>query len=266
MSLLEFQQALSKLVLSPEFRALVREDATQALAVFDLTALEQRRLAAVARTRGIALGTMLHRARRLTTLANTLPRTCIVLAQDFDRMVEAYWQAHPPQNLYHEQEAARFGAFVLALLREGDLQNELLEEVVQMELSVLTLANTSQNTTSQHANISAPTTTFPYLEPRYRIAFFRHDPEPLLTALDKGVVPQHVQQGYYCLLLSRSANGQLQLQQINPHMGAILAACTGQHSMTLLCNQFSLTAENFAALAAHGYIVLRGSRQSAARP
>jgi hypothetical protein len=259
MSLLEFQQALSKLVLSTEFRTQVATDATRALAALDLTPLERRRLAAIANMRGVALGAMLHRARRLTTLANTLPRTCIVLAQDFDQVVEAYWQAHPPENLYHEREARRFGAFVLAQLQQGELQNEILAETVQMELAVLSLVHAPQSELAPDTPIGDADTTFPYLHPRYRIAFFRHDPEMLLLALDQGQAPQHVQRGEYCLLLSRSPSGQLQLQQINPYLGMILTACDGQHSVAAVCTQFSLAIDNIASLAAQNYICFRST-------
>jgi hypothetical protein len=258
MSLRGFQQALAELVMSLEFCSAVKADPQQALAGFELSPIERERLVALARAPGLKIGTMIHRSFRLSILANFLPQTRVVLGiQGFKEVVHDYWNAQPPRNLYYEQEAVRFGEFVLAQLEQGRIQNEFLEEVLALELAVLSLARNLGGTSDERRTSSDPRTCFPDLHAGCRMIVFRHEPAALFEALGEGRVPEDAPRGRYYLLLDRSASEQLQMHQIDPQIGALLAACDGHTSAALLCERLSATVRDLEALAEEGYLIFR---------
>lgn len=260
MSLLGFQQALSQLVMSPEFCSKVLTDPERALSAFDLTPLEHQRLAVLAQSPGLGIGTMIHRSFRLSMLVSTLPKTCTLLEfQDLKQTVHAYWHTQPPRNFYYEQEAARFGEFVLAQLKLGSIQSEFLEEILRFELAVLSLIKVTpeQIPVRDSFGYSAPENYFPYLNPLYRIVFFRHEPETLLRSLGEGRMPEHVPRGNYYLLLAQSPENQLQIEQVGPRLGELLFACDGQSSVARVCTQLSLTVRDLEVLAKEGYLFFK---------
>src|SRR5437764_905727 len=118
MSLLGFQQALAELVMTPALRRRVADGGAQvdaALAAYELSARERRRLEALARDPGLTTGTTIHRSFRLSMLLNTLPRTCKVLPPAALReLVHAYWQGTVPWSIQYVPEARRFAEFTLA--------------------------------------------------------------------------------------------------------------------------------------------------------
>jgi hypothetical protein len=261
MSLLGFQQALSELVMSPEFCSKVKTDPERSLSAFDLTPLEHQRLAILATQPGLGIGTTIHRSFRLSMLVSTLPKTCTLLEfHGIKEIMHAYWRTQLPRNFYYEQEATRFGEFIFAQLKLGSLQSEFLEEILRFELAVLSLTRFThgQLPNNERSGHSAQQTDFPYLNPLYRIVFFRHEPEILLTALNKGRMPEHVTQGNYYLLLARSPENQLQIEQVGPILGEVLCACDGQNSVALLCKQLSLTVRDLKVLASEGYLLFNG--------
>ena len=274
MSLLGFQQVLSELVMSPEFCSKVLTDPEGTLTAFDLTPLEHQRLAILAKQPGLSIGTTIHRSFRLNMLVSTLPKTCTLLEfQNLKQIVHAYWHTQPPRNFYYEQEAARFGEFVLAQLKLGLIQNDFLEEILRFELAVLSLTRVTReeipaDETSGH---SEKETKFLYLNPLYRIVFFRHQPDILLTALGEGRMPEHVTEGNYYLLLAQSPENQLQIKQIGSRLGELLSACDGQSSVALVCTQLSLAVQDLEVLAEAGYIFFKtksrayGTQQSSAQ-
>lgn len=83
-------------------------------------------------------------------------------------------------------------------------------------------------------------------------------PEILLTALNKGRMPEHVTQGNYHLLLTQSPENQLQIEQVGPRLGEVLCACDGQNNVALLCKQLSLTVRDLKVLAKEGYFLFNG--------
>lgn len=280
MSLLGFQQALSELVMSPEFCSTVKTDPEQTLSAFDLTPLEYQRLAILATQPGLSIGTMIHRSFRLSMIVHTLPKTCMLLEfHGLKEIMHWYWRTQLPRNFYFEQEAARFGEFMFAQLKQGLIQSEFLEEILRFELAVLSLEKLGSReflagsrgkkdsfsllegarcTDSERAGYSNPNTDFPYLNPLYRIVFFRHEPEILLQALDEGRMPEHVTQGNYYLLLARPEN-QLQIKRVGSRLGELLSACDGQNSVAVVCTQLSLAVRDLEVLAEKDYIFFKGS-------
>jgi hypothetical protein len=262
MSLVAFQQALSELVMSPEFCTAVRTDPQQALSAFDLTPLEHQRLISVATQPGLEIGTAIHRSFRMSMLVNTLPKTCMVLKlQNLTGIIHEYWRSQLPRNLYYVQEAVRFGEYMLARLELGKLQDEFLEEVLRFELAVLSLTREPyrQKTLNEKSANRDPQTSFPYLNPRYRIVYFRHEPESLFAALDEGRMPERIKQENSYLLLAQSSAKQLRIQPIGSRLGEVLSACNGKSSAALLCKQLSLTVRDLEALTEASYLSFRSS-------
>lgn len=275
MSLLGFQQALSELVISPEFCSTVKTDPERALSAFDLTPLEHQRLEILVTQPGLSIGTMIHRSFRLSMLVNTLPKTCKVLEfHGFKEIIHGYWRTQLPRNFYFEQEAARFGEFIFAQLKLGLLQSDFLEEVLRFELAVLSLIGSGEQGAlsrekkdasalleggkrpdKERAGHSDSKSDFPCLNPLYRIVFFGHEPEILLQALDEGRMPEHLTQGNYYLLLARSASNQLQIKQVGSRLGELLSACDGHNNVALLCSQLSITVRDLEVLAEKGYLL-----------
>lgn len=257
MALLGFQQALSELVISPEFCFQVLTSPEQALRVYNLTTLEYQRLVFLAQLPGLDIGRMLHRSFRLSMLVNILPKTCILLNfHNLNQVVEVFWQTQPSRNFYYEQEAVRFGQFLLAQLEQGKLQNEFLEEILRFELCVLFLTKLipEQVASNNSLKIEVLKDSFADLNPQYRIVFFRHEPNSLLTTLSKDQIPEPGLQGEYYLLLTMSSTNQLQSKLIGSRMGEVLLACNGQRSVLELCTQLSLTLEDLEILARRGFL------------
>ncbi|HEY0782750.1 MAG TPA: hypothetical protein VGE98_09865, partial [Thermoanaerobaculia bacterium] len=140
MSLRGFQQALSELVMSPQFRRQVAAEPAAALAAYDLSPRESERLATIAHDERIKAGTIIHRSFRLATLSNTLPRTCRALGGEGVReLATAYWKDNLPRNYFYAQEAVRFARFALARLAESEVRYRYLPEVLLAELAMLEL-------------------------------------------------------------------------------------------------------------------------------
>ena len=270
MSISDFQQALARLVMSPPFRSSVRGEPDTALAAFDLSPRERQRLMALANDPALNVGTMIHRSFRLSMLATTLSKTCAALGpQQLKEVVHRYWETYPPQDYYYEREAFRFGEYLLALLREGRIENEYVEQVLNLELNVLALKKASANNDS-HSNqdlVRDPAAAYPSLNPLCRVIPFDHEPETLLTALSQDQVPEALPRGEYYLLLDRSTSKQIQIRQVDPRLGAVLHACDGQASAARLCERSGLALEDLMALAEAGYLVVHDQPQSpAAKP
>src|SRR3981081_119963 len=100
MTLLGYQRALTTMIASPELCLRVRSDPNAALANYDLTPREHRRLAAVARQTGMSTSCTLHRVNRMTPIYSYLPLTCLLLGDDLMRETELFWSMsrppHPP--------------------------------------------------------------------------------------------------------------------------------------------------------------------------
>jgi hypothetical protein len=269
MSISDFQQALARLVMSPPFRSSVRGEPDTALEAFDLSTRERQRLTVLANDPALNVGTMIHRSFRLSMLATTLSKTCAALGpQQLKEVVHRYWETYPPQDYYYEREAFRFGEYLLALLREGRLENEYVEQVLNLELNVLALKKASASQASEsNPDLGDPAAAYPALNPLCRVVPFDHDPETLLTALSQDQVPEALPRGEHYLLLDRSASKQIQIRRVDPRLGAVLQACDGQASAARLCERSGLALEDLVALREAGTLVFYDQPQSpAAQP
>jgi hypothetical protein len=64
-------------------------------------------------------------------------------------------------------------------------------------------------------------------------------------------------------LLDRSSSVEIQIRQVDPRMGMILAACDGLTSVASLCERFSLAVEDMESLARSGLLSFYDRPQSA---
>ncbi len=118
MSLEAFQQAIADLVASPAMCVAVRGGAPL-LDGYQLDAREKRRLQAMIEHRGMSQNCTLYRANRLTPIARSLPRTCVMLGSRLAGELEAFWAAEPDSELQFKREAERFGGFLVKRLQAG---------------------------------------------------------------------------------------------------------------------------------------------------
>src|SRR5215203_2677992 len=121
------------MVASPEFRTAVQREPEESLARLDLTALEKRRLLSVAGQQGMRVNTAIHRANRLSTVAQTMPFTCFLLSTLMQDVFDRYWDAYPTENLQLPIECERFATFLNTELRSGRIEDPYLGEIVGFE-------------------------------------------------------------------------------------------------------------------------------------
>jgi hypothetical protein len=135
LSLADFQNALAAMVMDEVFAQAVRDDATQALAVYDLESRERERLAGIATQPGLRIGTFFHHSFRMTKIAYTLPRTKEKLGDKLGAVLMMYWDEYPNVHEYFDREARRFAAWLLE-----HSESDELKQVVREELAVLEVA------------------------------------------------------------------------------------------------------------------------------
>ncbi len=291
MSLLAFQQALSELVMTPALRRRVAEGGAggqggdDALAAYDLSDRERRRLAALARDPGLKTGTTIHRSFRLSMLLNTLPRTCKVLApQALRELVHAYWKGTVPRSIQYVPEARRFAEFARERLRAGAVaDNPYLGEVLETELAILALAErdpwsppVEPETTAPASAASEPAGDGPAswrLHPSCRMVPFRHDPGAVLQPLAAGVAPPaDLAEGEHHFLLLSRGGGRVDMRQVARDEGRLLQACAaagdaGALSSDLQCStglEAGIAAAAFAAACRAGWAI--GVPRSLSKP
>ena len=223
MSLLGFQQALSELVMTPALRRRIAEGGAavgDALAAYELSDRERRRLAALARDPGLKTGTTIHRSFRLSMLANALPRTCKVLApQALRELVRVYWKEHLPRSLQYVPEARRFAEYARGRSRAGEIPDHpYLDEVLETELAILDLGELPAWEPAADALAADG-------DPRRRVVPFRHDPDAVLGPLAAGQAPPAgLPEGEHYLLLTARGGGRVDLRALPCEEGRALRA------------------------------------------
>lgn len=206
MSLASFQRALADLAGSPDFCKRVRAEGDAALAGYDLTDLERRRLVAAAAQRGMAVNCMLYRSNRLSPLVSQLPYTFHLLAADLRPTAESYWAGHPRFERNAPAEVRRFAAHVQRRVHEGCVAEPLVAEVLAWEiatyeLALLPPAETLRAAEEAAARARADGPLRPH--PMVAVTAFTREPRGLLQALFARARPPFtdVEHGAYDLLV-----------------------------------------------------------------
>lgn len=196
MSLQSFQATMARLIVDPDFRDRVRAAGAAAGCSEPLSALEARRLDAIAVDPGLAVNRTLHKGFRLGKLRALLPLTCRVLgSRALLRLVPAFWAQRPPSSFYFLPEALEFCAF----LESQRPRSRYLRDVLAYERATLEL---------ERAEPSAP---------RELRVHFEHDPAALLAALARGTRPRGIPRRPCTAIASRGEDGRLHWQLLAAH-------------------------------------------------
>jgi hypothetical protein len=226
MTLLAFQLALADLAASVDLCTRVAGDADAALAGYDLTPVERRRLASAAGQRGMRVNWSLYRYNRITTLATVLPGTLHLLG-DGARAVAAAFGAGRGADRNMRREAEHFAAFVLRGVDDGRLTSPFLREVVEFELMRYQVAVTPRGPAL--ARVAAAAERWPRgrlaPHPLVRVAAFAHDPRFLLShlAYRRPLPYDDVAEGEFHLLLD-CREGTLEQRPLDVASGRVLRA------------------------------------------
>jgi hypothetical protein len=224
MSLLGFQLALADLSSSVELCARVQADPGTALAEYELTPVERRRLESVARQKGTRVNVALYRHNRLVTLVTVLPGTIHLLGGQARAVVDEFWPTRGwDRNM--RREAQHFAAFVRRMLDDGRLGSPCLREVLDFEMARYEVA------TAPHAALLAQVAQAaerwpggPLVpHPLVRVAVFGHDPEVLLTHVAYKGPPPYADalEGEFHLLLD-ARSGRFEQRPLDPRAAELL--------------------------------------------
>lgn len=174
MSLAGFQRALTAMMLDAALAASVRRQGGAVLTSWPLTALEQRRLVAIARQPGMELNCTLARGNRFAAVHDAFAMTCALLGPALRPVLDALWSAQQPSVVQLAGDAERFAAVAWAhadALPSHQLR-AYLRDVLAYEKAAYELAlSVRQMADPEHAS-SAP-----------RWLDFEHDPQALFEAL-----------------------------------------------------------------------------------
>lgn len=206
MSLAGFQRAIADMAATPALCRRVLDDAPAALAAYDLTPLELRRLASAAEQRGMRMNIMLYRNGRLSPLVSQLPGTFHILGFGLREVAEAFWVENPRVPRGVPGEMRRFAAFLRRRMAEGALTEPLLAEVLDWEMKTYELAllppertKASVAEAAARARPDAPLRPHPLVG----VARFSREPFAVVRALaEKRPLPyDHAEPGEYHVLV-----------------------------------------------------------------
>jgi hypothetical protein len=221
-SLKGFQRALADLVATPELCRAARSDPAAVFARYELTPLEERRLAAVVAQRGMATSCALYRANRLAPLYTFLPHTCFLLGPRLRAELDRFWAAQTRPGDIAEQELRGFAEMLRGRLASGELEDPVLGEVLEYELASFLLALLPPPGADP-----APAGGPARVNPRVRVVAFRHDPAALLRLLAARQPPPYaLEEGEFYLLLDARGRERT-VSSIAPRAGRLLLALDG---------------------------------------
>jgi hypothetical protein len=211
-----YQRALCDMIASPGLCLEVRRCPDTALAPYDLTARERRRLEAIVRQPGMSVSCTLYRVNRLTPLATLLPMTCRLLGDRFVGVAERFW-ARRGTDLQFRTETERFCDHLARELREG-LNDRYLTEVVEFEIA----ANRLRFLPRDRSEHDSPSDVGLRIHPKVAVTVFTHDPTLLLGALaEDRDPPQDLPDGRFPILLD-VRSGDLELIPLRPDLEAAI--------------------------------------------
>ncbi|HEX7441642.1 MAG TPA: hypothetical protein VF319_16265 [Caldimonas sp.] len=180
MSLRDFQRALTSLTLDVGFANAVYAGGSAALAAYDLSPREARRLTAVTRQPGMALNCTLARANRFAAIHAVFAMSCVLLGGELRSVLDALWSERVPDNVQLQGEEQPFAELVQRRLADPGAAglSEYLPAILAYECACLELAQLVRHSAR------------PDLAPREsRWVAFSHDPQALFAALQQWQQP-----------------------------------------------------------------------------
>jgi hypothetical protein len=221
-SLKGFQRALADLVATPELCRAARSDPAAVFGRYELTPLEERRLAVVVAQRGMATSCALYRANRLAPLYTFLPHTCFLLGPRLRAELDRFWAVQTRPGDIAEQELRGFAEMLRGRLASGELEDPVLGEVLEYELASFMLALLPPPGTDP-----APAGGPARVNPRICVVAFRYDPAALLRLLAARQPPPYaLEDGEFYLLLDARGT-ERRVSSIAPRAGRLLLALDG---------------------------------------
>ena len=173
-----------------QLSAAVRRDGGPALAGYELTPLEQRRLVEVARQPGMDLNCTLARGNRFGPIVEMFPLTCELLKPWLRDLLDELWHHHRPDNYQLAGEDDVFAEFLEGKIERREFTHPYAHEVLQYERACVALAKSLRYTPAVESRSRG-------LQP-FRLAHFTHDPKVLLRALENHQVPPgDLPEGHY---------------------------------------------------------------------
>lgn len=217
MSLKEFQRALCDAVASTSRATTLRDDPDRALARYELTDRERRRLVAIAHQRGMATSAAIYRLNRVEPLCEFLPWTWKLLGDDLVTHASRFWEEHAT-DLQYAPEVSAFGAFLTARIREGLVLQPHVADVLALELAANEVRFASAGfvpAESEH-ELTA-------VHPLVRVVTFATEPGALLGALAADDPLPAVSTGEHHLLVDGRGPA-LRMVPLRPELGRRLLA------------------------------------------
>jgi hypothetical protein len=216
MSLPSFQHALCELIASPRLCLALRADPDAALARYELSARERKRLVEVVRQHGMSTNCTLYRSNRITPIYTLLHYTCLSLGAQFGPLVDQFWDAKEYQDGQFQSEVERFGAFLRQRVADGAVSSPFAGELLEFELAMNALEfGPRKELLRELASLQPPESDTPCrLHPLARIVRFRHDPSVLLAAAARGAMPAPDLPKHEALVVLSVVDGDLKVVQL----------------------------------------------------
>lgn len=188
MSLAEFQLAMMDLIASPERCLDARWDPVRALARYDLTARERRRVIDAVRQKGMATNCALYRSQRVTPIYTSLHLSCLALANRLETELDEYWRSEEFSDRRFRLEIERFAHFLKRRVAGGALPVACLPELLDFELASNDLRLLPRRRLlAETAGLAASTRDAPArVHPLVRVARFSYDTRSLFAAIAHG--------------------------------------------------------------------------------
>lgn len=227
MSLTAFQEGFGALIAAPELCRAVEDGASAALAQFNLTQREIRRLAAMVKQPGMAASWKLYRANRLLALHRFLPRTLALLGPVLRTEIDLFWRAHPDTRLQFEEDVASFVAFLSARIASGHVSDPLVADVLGFEAAacrLMFLRARIHEVPEARPISSKGKGDLETLHPLVAVTPFRREPIALLAAIDARIIPPPPEEPSEQFLLLDGRTADLTLSRLAVPIGRALAS------------------------------------------
>src|SRR5688572_26897403 len=224
MSLEQFQRALADLIASPRLCLTARAEPDSVFNQYDLSARERQRLLNIAGQKGMSTSCSLYRHNRVTPIYTLLHFSCLLLGEDLEAELDAYWASTEFTDFQFRLEIARFAQFLRRRLHQGALRDRRLADVLSFELAANELQYLPRRAireTLMHAGAAAKQDR-PRLSPLVRVVKSSCDLMRLIEALSQGSGGRCVvATGEYFYLLSALGEAH-EVAELGARIGRIL--------------------------------------------
>jgi hypothetical protein len=224
MSLAQFQLAMMDLIASPERCLDARWDPVSALARYDLTARERRRVIDAVRQKGMATNCALYRSQRVTPIYTSLHLSCLALANRLETELDEYWRSGEFSDRRFRLEIERFAHFLKRRIEDGALAIACLPELLDFELASNDLRNLPRRRLlAETTGLASSVREVPArVHPLVRVARFSYDTRSLFAAIAHGDPCDTLSRQESFVVLSVQDDPSPQVLPVERELGALL--------------------------------------------